>query len=246
MLFADRFKSGSGNFKLKIEIRNPKSQKGAALIALLALMSIIALLLLAVAPNLMMEVQREKEIESIRRGEEIAEAIRIYAFYNNKLPSRIEDLLEGVQVPGRTKKRMVLRLSSAKDPLSSNGEWKLVQSGDKVLVDFQRKVLAFNNNVPLQNPEPKRVFDQYSITLLNTINTETSEETDPPGGEDDSDNVEGPFVGVVSRSQRKSIIAYYGIERHDWWIFTPLFRGASQQGGIEIPRGQRPFPTPSP
>jgi hypothetical protein len=29
---------------------------------------------------------------------------------------------------------------------------------------------------------------------------------------------------VASRSQRNSVIYYFGIDRHDYWIFTPLFR----------------------
>jgi len=45
-----------------------------------------------------------------------------------------------------------------------------------------------------------------------------------PGGEDDSASSSGPFLGVTSRSQRNSVITYYGIDRHDQWIFTPLFR----------------------
>ena len=38
------------------------------------------------------------------------------------------------------------------------------------------------------------------------------------------DDATGPFVGVASRSKRESVLTYYGIERHDQWIFTPLFR----------------------
>ncbi|MDT7604929.1 MAG: hypothetical protein QOF61_2926, partial [Acidobacteriota bacterium] len=26
------------------------------------------------------------------------------------------------------------------------------------------------------------------------------------------------------RSRRKSVLTYYGIERHDRWIFTPAYR----------------------
>ena len=57
------------------------------------------------------------------------------------------------------------------------------------------------------------------MNVLNTGSTESA-----PGGEDSSDNTIGPFLGVASRSERDSVITYYGIERHDQWIFTPLFR----------------------
>ncbi len=35
-----------------------------------------------------------------------------------------------------------------------------------------------------------------------------------------------PFIGVASQSRSTSVIAYYGIENHSKWIFTPLFRGS--------------------
>ncbi|MCA1642010.1 MAG: hypothetical protein LC785_08685 [Acidobacteria bacterium] len=49
-------------------------------------------------------------------------------------------------------------------------------------------------------------------------------EEEAPGGEDNEPNGTGPFIGVVSRSRRKSVLTYYGIERHDRWIFTPAYR----------------------
>ena len=57
------------------------------------------------------------------------------------------------------------------------------------------------------------------MNVLNTASTETA-----PGGENSSENTSGPFLGVASRSQRNSVITYYGIDRHDQWIFTPIFR----------------------
>ena len=34
----------------------------------------------------------------------------------------------------------------------------------------------------------------------------------------------GPFVGVAPNNSTKSVLTYYGIDSHDRWIFTPLFR----------------------
>jgi len=39
------------------------------LVALLAMMTILAIVMLAIAPSVQLAVQREKELESIRRGE---------------------------------------------------------------------------------------------------------------------------------------------------------------------------------
>lgn len=213
----------------KSTIQNPQfNQSGAALIGLLALMAIVALLLLAAAPSVNQQIQRERELEAIRRGNEIAEAIRIFAQINGRLPKNMDDLLEGVQIRGRTKKLMILRASAAKDPLSSSGEWKLVQDNDfKTLANFQSKISRYTGSTAFTNPPPQVIFEQVTRGVISTvIDIETSEETDPPGGEDDSANIDSPFVGVTSRAQTKSVLTFYGIERHDWWVFTPLFRGA--------------------
>ncbi|HEX9929453.1 MAG TPA: hypothetical protein VGB02_13015 [Pyrinomonadaceae bacterium] len=227
-------------------IRNPHSEKGAALVALMALMTIMALFMLTAAPSLLMDVQRAKEEEAIGRGEEIADAIRIYVMLRRRLPERMEDLTEGIPMPGSTKKRMILRQSAAIDPLSSTGEWKTIQSSEiKTINEFQRKLVTYTGSNTFSNPpSPNGIFDRIAGQVISAINTETDEDTEPPGGEDTGQNVDGPFVAVMSRSQRKSVITYYGIERHDRWLFTPLFRGTgNNQGGFQ---GAPPPPPPPP
>ncbi|HEX8197107.1 MAG TPA: hypothetical protein VF571_13020 [Pyrinomonadaceae bacterium] len=214
-------------------IRNPHSEKGAALVALMALMTIMALFMLAAAPSLLMDVQRSKEEEAIARGEEIAEAVRIYVFIKGKLPERMEDLTEGVSRPGTTKKLMILRPSAAINPLSGTGEWKTIQSNEtKTINEFQRKLISYTGSNTFSNPKSNfnpvanQIFSGQAAAVIGTvIDAETTEDTEPPGGEDTSQNVDGPFIAVMARSQRKSVISYYGIERHDRWVFTPLFRG---------------------
>jgi type II secretory pathway pseudopilin PulG len=208
------------------------SERGASLISLMALMTIMALLLLAAAPSLLMDVQRAKEEEAIARGEEIAEAIRIYIFIKGKLPERVEDLTEGVSRPGTTKKLMILRPSAAINPLSSTGEWKTIQSNEtKTINEFQRKLVSYTGSNTFSNPKSSnqainQIFNGLAAAVIGTvIDAETTEDTEAPGGEDTSQNVDGPFIAVMARSQRKSVISYYGIERHDRWVFTPLFRG---------------------
>jgi hypothetical protein len=58
--------------------------------------------------------------------------------------------------------------------------------------------------------------------VITAINTGTKPEKKTPSAFDD--DATGPFVGVASRSRRDSVLTYYGIETHDGWIFTPLFR----------------------
>src|SRR5207253_6702297 len=94
-----------------IPICNPQSatrnpQSGYTLVALLALMTLLALFAMAAAPSILQRTQREREKEAIFRGEEVADAIRIY--YKTRgirgdggLPTSIDQLLEGVPVANR-------------------------------------------------------------------------------------------------------------------------------------------------
>lgn len=207
------------------------NEQGAALIVMLALMTLMAITLMAIAPSVQQQVQRDREKEEIRRGEEIAEAIRQYVDYykGSKLPTSMDDLLEGL--PQGTKKRQILRASAAIDLFSDDGKWRLIQVNSPTLRNFGRRVQIFFDGTLPSNPEPQRVFDQYSIAALVNVSdlgdddeTAAADDTDITT-EDETENV--PFIGVVSGSKSKSVIAYYGIENHSKWIFTPLFRGTS-------------------
>ena len=197
-----------------------RGEQGYALVALLALMTIMALLLVTAVPNARLQMQRTLEEEAIWRGEEVAEAIRQYTRRRGTLPTSIDQLLEGI--PDRTKKIQVLRPVAARDPLSTSGEWKLIRRTDPAFIEFQRAVIAYaGRQPPTRDTAFMNVAGQLQ-PLTNVLDTGTTEAA--PGGEDDSANTSGPFIGVASRSRRDSIINYYGISRHDKWVFTPYFR----------------------
>jgi len=207
-------------------------ENGYTTTTLIAMMTLVALAMLAVAPSIQQEVQRQKELEAIRRGEEIAEAIREYInFYQGtRLPSSIEDLLEGL--PQGTRRRQILRPSATVDPLSEDGKWLLVGPESPVLRKFARRVQNYMGGaLPSSEDIHPNILNQVAVFITSTDiesqenEEETSEETDLGYSELRTDN--SPFVGVVSQSKAKSIIAYYGIENHSKWVFTPLFRGSS-------------------
>lgn len=191
------------------------SESGYTLVALLALMTVLAISLAAAAPILKQQSQRERELESIRRGEEVAEAIRIYFEKTNgtRLPSSMEELVEGVPVSGRTKKLQVLRASAARDPLSEKGEWRLIRTTatNSAICDFVAALTKYNDGTPVL---PDEKFRQH---------VPRCEVTGLLGGGSNSidEGGTGPFVGVASRSRQKSVVTYYGIENHNQWVFTP-------------------------
>ncbi len=201
------------------------AQRGYALVALLALMTVILIGVMAAAPSLRQQSRRDLEREAIARGEEVAEAIRAYIHMKGTPPTSMDELLEGVAPPGVIKKRQILRASAARDPLSRDGEWRLVKANDPEFATFIRAVTVYaEGRLPATN-DNNQFIKQLEATFMRVnsiLNTGTRDEA--PGGEDNSMSSTGPFVGVASRSRRQSVLTYYDIERHDKWVFTPFFR----------------------
>ena len=201
------------------------SEGGYALVSLLLVMSLLALFALGAAQNVRQQAQREREKEAIFRGEQVGDAIRSYYRYRgaqgvNSLPNSMDDLLQGI--PRGTKKLQILRSEAAHDPLSGSGEWKLVGPTSQDVGAFVKSLTVYSGGVP---PTPRGDMARLASLIpqmANVLNTESTNTA--PGGEDDSANSSGPFLGVTSRSQRNSVMTYYGIDRHDGWLFTPLFR----------------------
>jgi type II secretory pathway pseudopilin PulG len=206
---------------------SPHSEGGYTLVALLALMTVLALFAVAAAPSIRQQALRQREIEAIFRGEQMAEAIRVYYSYQQSragngdqaLPTSVDKLLEGI--PRGTKKIQILRPSAARDPLSDSGEWRLIRPRSSELADFQRSLMVFAENVRPPTNDPQLKHDELLMapTVLPTLGIASTGSNS--AGEDSST---GPFIGVASRNQQDSIIYYYGIGRHSEWIFTPLFR----------------------
>lgn len=205
-------------------------ERGYALVALLALMTIMAFAMAAAAPSVRQQNQRLLEREAVRRGEEVAEAIRLYFRAKRVLPTSIDQLLEGVEpFPGALKKVQILRPSAARDPLSSTGEWRLIKTNDKEFIEFQRAVMLYaGGRLPMTRDQALRqipVANMGGVVKLDSGGKEEREEKgDAPGGEITSTTSGVPFVGVASRSRRESVLTYYDLERHDEWVFTPLFK----------------------
>jgi type II secretory pathway pseudopilin PulG len=214
-------------------VASRRSEGGYTLVALLAMMTVLALFAMAAAPSLQQQAQREREQEAIFRGEQVADAIR--AFYRSRsgtgrgvgdqaLPRSMDDLLEGIPIPGGSKNRQILRPSAARDPMTPEGEWRFVLPRSQSLIQFQQSLLFYTDNVIPQTRDPQMAqLQQFAVpALVNVTNLGSSSAT--PGTSSVDEDASGPFVGVASRSKRDSVLTYYGIEREDQWIFTPLFR----------------------
>jgi len=197
------------------------------------MMTVLALFAMAAAPSMQQQAQREREQEAIFRGEQVADAIRAYYRYragvlraggDQALPTSMDQLLEGIPIPNGSKNRQILRASAARDPMTIEGEWRFILPRTEALIDFQQSVLFYTNNVlPPMRDQQMAQLQQFAVPPITSVSnlgalapTRTTSSID--------DDASGPFVGVASRSRRDSVLTYYGIEREEQWIFTPLFR----------------------
>jgi type II secretory pathway pseudopilin PulG len=207
------------------EAERGPGERGYSLIALLALMTLLMIAMVSAAPSLRQQSRRELELEAIARGEEVAAAIRMYIAMHptRQPPTSMEELLEGVNPAGRTKKVKVLRASAARDPLSESGEWRTIKVRDEALIRFIRDISEYaDGRTPTATTD--QALSGIQLPQLTGLVTGLGSGGDDDDGEDSSLSSRGPFIGVASRSRRESIITYYGIERHDRWVFTPFFR----------------------
>ena len=218
---------------VSVSVSRRRSEGGYTLVALLAMMTVLALFAMAAAPSIQQQSQREREQEAIFRGEQVADAIRDYYRYRSgtiravgaqALPTSMDQLLQGIPVRGGSKKRQILRASAARDPLTIEGEWRFILPRSEALIDFQQSVMFYAGNIVPTTQDPQlATLQQLAVPrIVPSITGLVS--SDRSSSSSIADDATGPFVGVASRSRRDSVLTYYGIERHEQWIFTPLFR----------------------
>lgn len=214
-------------------MRNRSAERGYTIVALLAFMTIVAIFAMAAAPRAQQQAMREREKEAIFRGEQVADAIRQYYRYrrgitggvgDQALPTSMDQLLEGVPIQGAARNRMILRESAAKDPLSEDGEWRFIAPRGESLVEFQQSVIVFSGNLlPMPRDQQMVQLQQFAAPQV-IVMTNLGTTSNRSGSSSAGDTTGGPFVGVASSNTSKSVLTYYGIDSHDRWIFTPLFR----------------------
>ena len=111
--------------KLLRPFRRPRSRRGEQGYMLLFLMLAVAVLtitMLEVAYDYRRTILRDREVEMIHRGEQYERAVRRFYRKNGRYPVSLEQL-ENFNKVRYLRKRY-------KDPMSPNGEWKLVHATD--------------------------------------------------------------------------------------------------------------------
>src|ERR1700675_1458331 len=109
--------------------RKQRGQDGYALVLVVFLLALIAIAIVAAAPDVIINGRRQKEEEMIWRGKQYVRGIRLYVRYNQmhggttRFPTSMEDL---------TKNKMGVRFmrQAYKDPVNTvDGSWRLIYVG---------------------------------------------------------------------------------------------------------------------
>jgi type II secretory pathway pseudopilin PulG len=108
--------------RLEISLQRRRRDSGAMLLAVLFMMAVMVIAALAIAPSLVMQMKRDREAEMIHRGTEYARAIKKYYKKFGRYPANLEQLDNTNQI------RFLRR--RYKDPLTKDGEWRLLHYGD--------------------------------------------------------------------------------------------------------------------
>jgi len=92
-------------------------ERGFTMALALAMVTIMGIFLMVALPILATDVQREKEMNLIFRGEAIANALRLYNLRMGKYPTQLEELM-------KIKPRVIRQLYT--DPMTEEGTWEYI------------------------------------------------------------------------------------------------------------------------
>lgn len=220
-----------------------RREKGYAMVAVLAAMTISLIVMSATLPSLKHSMQREREEEMFFRAEQIANAIvRYQREHGNQFPTSLEQLTE---IDPASQSKRYLRASALKDPMTKAGEWRLVRPGDQALKDLAQAWI----NV-MKQPPPPLLAQMAGIGPGTPGNTGLGDNDEAKDDKSDSPLSEGvgPIVAVVSKSKERVIRNYFKLETYDKCVVFPgiptpdqiVIPGLPLVGVIQPPTANKP------
>ncbi|MCS6804528.1 MAG: hypothetical protein RMM98_13950 [Acidobacteriota bacterium] len=221
------------------------------LIVTLGMLTVFLVLAAGIAPSVAQELRRERETEMLFRGQQIVDAIGRYRILAQRImaaggaeqqppvvpggqavpgavgfgwPQSLEQLVDGVNVRGSTRKVRLLRPFALKDPVNGNKPWRPVGFNDEALREFLEAYFETMGQ-PL-SVWPPQFRMQY---LGNTVELGRGDSGSARGrapsafrgpATDGQDAQPRYIFGVVSESDEEPLRDYYGLERYNRWVFA--------------------------
>ena len=161
---------GSSAFEIPISVPRRQRESGAMLLSVLFMMALMIIVALAVVPSFVMQARRDRELEMIHRGTEYARAVKKYYKKFGQYPANLEQLQNTNQIRFLRKRY--------KDPLTKDGEWKLLHYGDITLLLGANAQGVPGQQVPgQQQVGPLGVSPNASLGVSSTGGTDQSANT---------------------------------------------------------------------
>ena len=129
-------------------VRGRQRDAGYNLVALAVMITVLNILVAKALPLWSAVIQREKEAELIFRGMQYAEAIRVYEKRFNKLPVKLEELIE---VEPRTIRQLW------ENPMDEDGAWELIPAGQGQPLRGQNPTTPDGRAAPEDPNRPSRL-----------------------------------------------------------------------------------------
>ncbi|MGD0548842.1 MAG: hypothetical protein ABR991_13650 [Terracidiphilus sp.] len=238
------------------QVRHRGGESGYMLLGVIVLAAILAISLSVAAPQIAREIQRDRELECIHRGQQYARAIRLYYRHTGNFPTDIAQL-ENTNNLRFLRKRYI-------DP-ATRSEWKLVYQGEvkPEMLDHGREM--FGVSYPFSSPGSlaggilpsiasvppgasgngsigglTQLVDPISgkaVSASSDTGTQTSPDFQTAAAVGTTGNAGAlvsnrPIVGVSSFSDKKSIIVYKKMAHYSDWqfIYDPASDGIAGGG----------------
>ncbi len=217
-------------------------ERGFALLALLAGLTIMLVLMSVAVPAIKHDLQRDQEEEMFWRGQQVAIGLAKFASLKGRLPTELKELGETFESPKGTMR--VIRPSALCDPLQpcedGKPNWKAVRPGDPLINEFYQAYLGeMMRNPERRLPPPSQQLAQMAQLSAQMING--LDASGQPGGQPTSEggtqfmsgqggprtsefssqlkSEKGPIYGVVSKDQRPLIRNYFELASYDHALF---------------------------
>ena len=196
--------------------RNPRGQRGFAMVTLLVVLAIMSLMLSMALPVWHHAAQREREAELIFRGEQYGRAIMLYQRQiPGAYPPDVETLVEG---------RFLRR--AYRDPMTAGGEFRFILQSELSEFGGAGGAPGAAPEEAEGGPARRRQGDEARDRpgFMQGIRPFANRGESTPGG------VDGNIAGVVSRSEETSIALYNGQSKYSDWVFTSEGPAAGEAG----------------
>lgn len=225
----------------------PDGEAGYVFLILLLAVTLLLIALTAALPSVYTAGQREREKETIFRGNQYARAILEFRQRFGRFPISIDELVKP------TNGMRFLRQAYT-DPLDRKGVWRYIHAdANGVLVDSltagppKASAVQGNNNQssPLQGLGS---LDQDNPDQNQQDQNEQSDQNDQNQGGVFSNQPVGAFIaGVAPTSKAASIIIYNKHDHYNMWEFIGVQAAANGGGGIpQMNPGAQPGPGGAP